>query len=239
MDASSEPDENAGLAERLDRLEAQLAASPSQTDKPPLERALKFVPLLAASNFLVAVPAFVMSVAVAYFTFIQAEATEKMQIAAVWPHVAYESTNRDESGAPLIRLSLTNKGVGPAHIEAVELRYRGRAYSQFDDLLKACCSDQPQDLLIGLGSIVGEVIRPGENLMFAQIAPPEGTSEVWQRFDVERTKLSVRLCYCSVFDDCWIADGAGDKPQPVKSCPADWVQYYGSPRLAAPAGRAP
>jgi hypothetical protein len=222
--------------ERLARIEAQLDASAAKTGKSPVERALKFLPLLAASNFLVAVPAFVISVAVAYFTFIQAEATEKMQIAAVWPHVAYESTNRGDAGEPLIRLSLTNKGVGPAHIRGMEIRYRDKSYTQFQDILGACCSDRPQDLALGYGSVIGEVIRPGENVMFAQIDPAKVPADAWQRFDAERTKIGVRLCYCSVFDDCWIAGETGDKPRPVEVCPANWAQFTGSPRLVAPAG---
>lgn len=230
-----ETDRDSTVEARLARIEERLAAAPPAREKSPIERALKLLPLLAASNFLVAVPAFVISLAVAYFSFIQAEATDKMQIAAVWPHIAYETTNRTDDGAPIIRLSLTNKGVGPASVRGLELRYQGRPYARFRDLLGACCSDDPQALALGLGSAVGEVVRPGETIMFAQIDRAKVPAEVWDRFDAARLKLDVRLCYCSVFDDCWLANTAPARPQPVKACPADWTEFYAAPQLAPPA----
>ncbi len=48
-----------------------------------LARLLRYLPLLAFGNLLVAAPALIISVAVAYFAFEQAEATKKMQIGSV------------------------------------------------------------------------------------------------------------------------------------------------------------
>ena len=31
----------------------------------------------------------------------------------------------------------------------------------------------------------------------------------------------IRLCYCSVYDDCWLAELGGGEPESVKACPAD------------------
>jgi hypothetical protein len=225
------PDAVPGYEQRLARVEQQLAAQTGASAKSPVHRALKFLPLLAVSNFLIAVPAFLLSVAVAYFTFVGAEATEKMQIASVWPHISFESSNQSAEGSPLIRLSLTNKGVGPATIKGMEIRYRDRAYTGFRDILGACCSHAPQQLSLGMASIVGEVLRPGDDLMFAQIDPSKVPADVWTRFDKERLNLKVRVCYCSVFDDCWISNGSDSKTQVVKECPVDWTQFHGPPQL--------
>ncbi len=220
-----------GVEARLARLEEQLAAQAGSGKQSSVQRALRFLPLLAVSNFLVAVPAFLLSVAVAYFTFVGAEATEKMQIASVWPHISYESSNQSAEGLPLIRLSLTNKGVGPATIKGLEIRHRERAYTGFAEILTACCLEQPQPLSLGMASIVGEVLRPGDDLMFAQLDRAKVPDELWTRFDKERLNLKVRVCYCSVFDDCWISNGSDSKTQPVKQCPLDWTQFHGSPQL--------
>lgn len=231
MEPPAEQSETHGVEERLARVEALLTAQGETSEKSPMQRALKFLPLLAVSNFLVAVPAFVLSVVVAYFTFIGAEATEKMQIASVWPHVAYETSNRTEDGDKLIRLSLTNKGVGPAHIKGMEVSYQGRAYPGFHEILSACCSDNPAALSMGMATIVGAVLSPGDDLMFAELYPDKVPPDVWEKFEAERLKLKVRVCYCSVFDDCWIAEGGSGEPKPVKSCPIDWTQFVGSSEL--------
>ena len=86
-------------------------------------------------------------------------------------------------------------------------------------------------LSVGIGSMLGEVLRPGENVMFAQLDPQKVPADTWSRFDEERLKLKVRICYCSVFEDCWIADSGNDRATPVKQCPADWHQFYGSAEL--------
>lgn len=220
-----------GYDERLARLEEQLAAQSGAPGKSSVQRALKFLPLLAVSNFLVAVPAFLLSIAVAYFTFVGAEATEKMQIASVWPHISYETSNRSNEGAPIIRLSLANKGVGPAKVKGMEIRYRDRAYTGFSELLADCCARQPRNLALGMASIVGEVLRPGDDLMFAQIERAKVPADVWAQFDRERLNLKVRVCYCSVFDDCWISEGNSSKTLAVQQCPVNWTQFYGSSQL--------
>lgn len=214
------------MGDQQDRDQAPRAALP------PIERAIRYLPLIAISNFLIAVPAFALSIAVAYFTFIQADATTKMQIASVWPYVAFETSNRNDQDDPFILLSLTNKGVGPAHIRGLEVRYRDKPYTQFREVLGACCSDSPETLSVGIGSMLGEVLRPGENVMFAQLDPQKVPAETWSRFDEERLKLKVRICYCSVFEDCWVADSSSDRATPVKQCPADWHQFYGSAELS-------
>lgn len=231
METQRETGGEPGIEDRLARVENALARRDAgEPQGNLLNRALKYLPLFAMSNLFVAAPAFLISIAVAYFTFVQAEATQKMQVASVWPRVDYVTSNRTQDGTPRITLSLVNKGVGPALVRGMEIRYRDQPHSSLAGLLKACCSENPEDLSFSLGSINGEVLRPGEEAMFAQIDPAGVTPEVWERFNRERLNLKFRICYCSVFDDCWVAGWDSAEPRTVKRCPADWVQYYGFPQ---------
>lgn len=224
-------DPSGDLDARLARIEAALDAPQSDAGlQKALPRLLRLLPLVAAANAVLAVPALIISVGVAYFAFVQAEATDKMQVASVWPRVTYVTSNQDEDGTRRITLSLINKGVGPAVIRGMELRYRGKAYTGFRELLDACCA-QPGDMsAIGIGSINGEVLRPGEEMMFALLEPEGTDAETYDRFNIERRELQIGVCYCSVFDDCWVEDWKRSEPRPVAQCPADWVQYSGFPR---------
>lgn len=234
MDQSAAANDPNDSAARLDQLEQRLAAV-EHARRPAgisavVERALRFLPFLAIGNLLIGLPALAISIGVAYFTFVQAEATEKMQVAGVWPRVTYTTSNRDADGNAVVGMSLINKGVGPAQIRGLEIRYEGKSYAGFRELLSACCSDDPAALSLGMSTVHGEVLRPGEEMPFAQLSRTEETAPAWERFDKERLKLTINTCYCSVFGDCWIAYDTAPDPQPVDHCRADWVQYTGFPQ---------
>jgi hypothetical protein len=226
------------MSERIEVLERRLAeleqkgggGSPGRGT----ERMLKFLPFFAFGNLFLSLPALAISIAVGYFSFVQAEATDKMQVASVWPRATFVTSNQGTSdGRGPIRLAVINKGVGPAIIRGMQIRYEGRPYVHFQDLLGACCASEPEKIPVGLSTIQGEVLRPGEETMFAMLFPESAPLDVYERFDAERLKLDVSTCYCSVFDDCWIETREAAEPRPVEQCPADWVQYTGFPQSAA------
>ena len=217
-DTGSDNDVEARLA-HLERLAAQRPAPGSSY----LDKLLRYLPILAIGNLLVSAPAFLISIGVAYFTFVQAEATEKMQIAAVWPHVTAAASNLGDDGKPQMTLTLANQGVGPALIRGMEVSYRGKAYPGPHELLRACCVPQGSIQLV-VSAANGEVLRPGDEVDFLRFTPASVPPGAFERFEAERGAIRIRACYCSVFDDCWIADDGGSR-QPVAQCPADWVQY--------------
>ena len=218
------------VEERLARLE--LAATPRTS---ALDRLLRFLPVIALGNIFLAAPAMLVSGAVAYFTFVQAEATEKMQVASVWPRVTYTNFNTQGADAR-ITIALSNKGVGPAVIQGLQVRYRGRAYSDARTLLADCCGAGGEKLALGISSLSGEVLRPGEEAMVTQLAARGTAPDVYARFNRERSNLEIATCYCSVFGDCWVDEGTPAGPKDVAQCPADWVQYIPFPQ-SGPARR--
>ncbi|MXO61114.1 hypothetical protein GRI89_16345 [Altererythrobacter salegens] len=224
MDQPSEPT----LEERVARLESAGASRGTTL----FDKVVRYLPILAVSNLLMSAPAFLISIGVAYFTFVQADATEKMQVASVWPRMAYDTGNLTDDGAPEISLNIGNQGVGPAHIEGMEISYAGKPYVDADSLVRACCAQGKDRLSLVTSRVNGMVIRPGEDKAFVRLTS-DADPEVFAKFDQERLRIRVKLCYCSVFDDCWIADSQQVEIEPVKQCPADWTQYE-IPRTALP-----
>jgi hypothetical protein len=137
-----------------------------------------------------------------------------------------------EAGEADIKLALLNKGVGPAIVRGMQVKYRGKAYVDFRSILADCCSNDAEKVSLGVGTVNGEVIRPGEEMMFAVLPKAAQNENTWQRFNSERFRLEIATCYCSVFDACWVDDGSSREPREVKQCPADWVQYAGFPQAA-------
>lgn len=231
------PPESSSQDARLAELERRLGALEGGSGRSALlDRVLRYLPILAIGNLAIGIPAVAISLSVAYFAFVQASATDRMQVAAVWPNVSYVTSNQnaEDGGMGPIRLALTNNGVGPGIVRGLQVEYEGERYVDFEDLLRDCCAGAGERVSTGIGSINGEVLRPGEEAMFAMVIPEGTQEEVYDRFNRERLQFRVSVCYCSVFDDCWIDSWNLDQPEPVDQCPADWVQYTGFPQSARP-----
>jgi len=48
---------------------------------------------------------------------------------------------------------------------------------------------------------------------------------VYHRFGAARDKFTYRVCYCSVFNECWLSDGHDLNPPQVKTCSQPPVPY--------------
>lgn len=193
---------------------------------PRLGKLVKFLPWLMASHFLVGAPAMLISVGVAYFTFVQAEATKKMQQAEAWPFVSYGTSNVNDKGERVISLTLSNNGVGPALLGPIEIRYQGQPVRDPRNLLARCCGlASDARFTLSTSPSTGIVLPARDSTYFMRVAETDASKELWSRFERERWKLQVRSCYCSIFDECWTIEGSQAKPQPVAQCPTDWVQF--------------
>lgn len=189
-------------------------------------RFLRYLPFITAAHFLIGLPALIASLALAYFAFVQADATQKMQTGGVMPFVTFGTSNGDAEGNQDIALSLTNNGVGPAILGPIEIRYEGKPITTPLDLLEKCCTEsEPRGLRFSTSPSTGIAVRPGETVEFVSLPRTPATEAVWQALNKERWKLKVRACYCSIFNDCWITEGMQGLPRPVNKCPADWTLY--------------
>ena len=158
-----------------------------------------------------------------------ARTQEKMVAAATWPLLQFGTTNVSD-GQPVIRLTVSNTGVGPALLRSVEVRRQGRAADNMAVLLVGCCGwsrevNEAVKAEASGGSIVTSrlenlILAPGEKLDFLELRRTEANAAVWDRLDQERFKLTFDACYCSVFDECWRSDLESLEPQPVRRCPA-------------------
>src|SRR3546814_4042248 len=103
------------------------AAAPASSAAADLgSRFLRYLPLITIAHFVIGLPALIASLALAWFAFVQADATQKMQTGGVMPFVTFGTSNGDEDGNQDISLSLTNIGVGPAILGPLEIRYEGK-----------------------------------------------------------------------------------------------------------------
>ncbi|MHA4835293.1 hypothetical protein [Sphingopyxis sp. MSC1_008] len=190
-------------------------------------RFLRYLPLITIAHFLIGLPALIASLALAYFAFVQADATQKMQSGGVMPFVTFGTSNGDKDGNRDIALTLTNNGVGPAILGPIEIRYEGKPITTPIDLLTACCTEETQARAMRLSTSpsTGIAVPPGETIEFVSLPRTPESEKVWQILNKERWKLQVRSCYCSIFNDCWVTEGMQGMPKAVNKCPANWSLY--------------
>jgi hypothetical protein len=201
--------------------EAPEPAKPSADPRSDVRRSL------LSTEVLVALPTLVISVALAYFSFVQADASRKMQRTETWPYVSYGTDNSSPEVKNEVSFSLSNDGVGPARLAEMEFVYDGKRESSPLEFISDCCAAAARAAksLTFTTDRVDGVLRPGEKRKFIRLAKNDDNAALWDRLNNQRWKVVVRTCYCSIFDDCWVFDSRKDRPIPVKVCPADWTKF--------------
>ena len=161
------------------------------------------------------------------------DANQRMVAAASWPFLQLDSGNGDENGRPTISLQLENAGVGPAKIRTFELFCKGKAYPNAKALLEACCvSQQKRSWAVSTTPPKDFVLRAGESRQFLGFPLKDDNLEMWKQFDrVRFSELSYRVCYCSVFDECWVTRLTNLQAQAVQQCPVPKVPFGELARL--------
>jgi hypothetical protein len=160
-----------------------------------------------------------------------ADANARMVEASSWPFVQFDTHNLDEHENARVRLVVTNEGVGPARIETFELWWNGQPMSSPKALREACCATTPAEraqwhtTVMSVGNVAPSILRAGDHSDFLTMNANPQNRDLWSKFNVERDKITVRVCYCSVFDECWRGSGTTTQADRVASCPTPAVPF--------------
>jgi hypothetical protein len=156
---------------------------------------------------------------------------DRLVTANSWPFVQFATHNLDEHDSPMVRLVLTNEGIGPARIETFELWWNGQPMSSPKALMDACCLTSPveraqqQASTMFVGAAAPNILRAGEHVDFFGVAGNQHNADLFDKLNVERDKITVRVCYCSVFDECWRSSGETTRTDRVAACPTPAVPF--------------
>lgn len=145
----------------------------------------------------------------------QAALAREQARASAWPFL--EQGNSLAAGRPYVR-TLANKGVGPARIRDVRVEVDGRPVPTWPAAIAALAGapdarGTPDYDYTRVGP--GSVQAPGavDTLL---VLPPGPVAAAF--LPAAAARLSVVVCYCSVYDECWVtADRVAD-PRPVAAC---------------------
>jgi hypothetical protein len=95
----------------------------------------------------------------------------------------------------------------------------GHAVRSLAELIAACCGNGDYSD-IQSSSLEGRMVRPGDTVAYIDLPVNAKNGAAALALDRARqaNRIESRLCYCSVFDDCWLAQSDDPTPDPVAQC---------------------
>jgi len=158
-----------------------------------------------------------------------------------WPFIEVGENDQTLGGGPGLSLIIMNNGIGPAKIETFELSWRGKPQHGPRDFLRNCCLQSGQsrteavtrtqiESILGVSSPSGVVMRAGQERPFLFLSRTKDDAAIVDALRTGLRNISIRYCYCSVFDECWrVTSDFGRRtslsPPRVQACPEPAVRY--------------
>jgi len=166
-------------------------------------------------NQITSLLAIAISVVAMLVSILEVSAVREQQRADVWPYIEL-GQSYSESG---FRLQAINKGVGPALVGEVAL-YRGDTLVETVDQL-ILDTVGPENAfgyeLYGAANISNSVMAAGEENDLFRVPWEDRTRLLIQRWQ-QGDPIDIRLCYCSIHNDCWNTSLLQQQPEPTDQC---------------------
>ncbi|HVT33523.1 MAG TPA: hypothetical protein VHE32_12795 [Rhodanobacteraceae bacterium] len=137
--------------------------------------------------------------------------------AGVWPYLSIGYTYSSNVDKDAFIWTVNNNGVGPAKVESVEVSLDGKPVRDWKETLALLGSTDPSPS-IATSSIGGEVIPPNTNRETTVAPIRVNDRAIAKLFKDAEHRFGMDICYCSVYDDCWIAHWQKPAADPVERC---------------------
>jgi hypothetical protein len=184
------------------------------------------------------ISAFFVSLTTLWFAIHNAHTMERLVTSNSYPNVDVDFGNqRDmhdgEGSRHVLYLALENTGIGPARLRSIELTFAGQPARNLRELLASCCTKEPLSSLPktnywSVWDDRGAMLPAGKSIELFDWAQADAAGDPrFPRLEAMRSRIGVRVCYCSVFNECYLRERAQREPHSVKVCPEPAVPYTG------------
>jgi len=163
----------------------------------------------------------------------QGYAMDRLVEANSQPVLEFQSGNVDpqQRSQPMLWFGVENPGAGTARIEWFKIEVYGHEVRDWREALpyaraRAVSSGSPAASLPFAQVITGPVahtyLKYGDRRRIFTWLRSSENAPLWDVIDgaAQAGVFHLAACYCSIFDQCWIADNQGGWPQRVRSCVA-------------------
>lgn len=129
-----------------------------------------------------------------------------------WPHLemglsrGYIGNEEEGYRINLFKINITNKGTGPAIVEAVRVLYDGQASRNWDDFYQKAVL--PDSIAGGHSNstVMNKVIAANEEVTMLNLS---NNGELMQYIYDRGEQFVLEICYRSVYDDHWLVRREG------------------------------
>ena len=130
----------------------------------------------------------------------------------------------DDGEEARFSMSFVNVGVGPARVRGLRLQIDGQAIRDWPQAVNVLTVDL--DANVSRNFLGGRVLRPEERVDLISTTDPDVARRFQRAIATQGNYVS--YCYCSIFDECWLADSRADlqDPEPVTMCPDFGEEAY-------------
>jgi len=166
-----------------------------------------------------AIGAMTVGLAALFVAWDQARVMRAQQHGAAYPAVQVDGYFTQTSTREAVGMRVSNSGVGPARIEDVSFLRDGSPSQDLSPIFAVL----PETTDLSWTTMIGRMVAAGGQVEPMEFAWSQGSADTEEidALQAEWRRWDVRICYCSVFDRCWIADtsGTGRRPERVQHCP--------------------
>jgi hypothetical protein len=142
----------------------------------------------------------------------EARINREYQRISVWPRL--QQSNSFVPSEPYLR-TVSNVGVGPALLRSVQVSVDGVLCRTWAEVIQAMIG-RPVSGHIYSSLNAGAVLLPDKPVNALQLAPGEDARKFWK--EAQGKRLSIRICYSSLYDEHWLSDSFEAYPKPVTDC---------------------
>jgi hypothetical protein len=193
------------------------ASDADSTSDPSLLRAEHHIIRLTFWQTILSVVGILVALLALYAALTESAAVRQQTAAAVWPFVQLMMENHDTGDEAGFSLAFTNAGVGPAKMQDVRVSIDGNATRNWTEIVASV--DGNAGAPINRNFISDRVLRPDETVVVFSTNDADLARKLVRAVSKPRSVLT--FCYCSIFDECWLADSRKDlqAPESVEVCP--------------------
>jgi len=147
---------------------------------------------------------------------VQTELMQTQARASVWPYVTIGKNEDGVPGREAFTWRVDNNGVGPAKIESVQVFVDGKPYRNWSEVFTQIA---PGEEFHGrTSSLNGIVLPPSTNReTVVEMVTPD-TPQRAKVFRAAAPRMAIEVCYCSVYDECWLVRSLQTDNKPVPRC---------------------
>lgn len=159
-------------------------------------------------EMIIAISALLVGVVTTFTSIYSAYIDREYARASVWPKLELYRSYDSNS----FSYGVANKGTGPAIINYVTIRDGNEYIKQWRDLKSMSESHQGRYSQSHISSIT---ISPQDRL--APITLDGERAQLLYKKDNSDNRLQITICYCSIYQECWVVDRSS-QPSPVSAC---------------------